>query len=534
MKLTVDSIASEGLVYCGEIETTGQGLSKLNKAIHNILKSQKFDSIPIRDNNGVVKKVARRRLHDGDLDQEVFILDIEECATVPSGTSVLDAIFAVLSNEHHILFVMDKLGQPTRVLTISMLKETIVKDYLNLKISQLVATNWHWNNGKIDFTPSLTYGQEIYSEIIKLAGLVDDDKQPLSTDKEVSIQIIKILSMLQPLKDVNGEMKAEKFALSKPERKLDKLNVETMMSHPIASLHEDDKDVLVIAYRLFAKENNWDNVLLKSDDSKIHNMITGVSGSELHTEPIEYIKPSKEPLAIINKFSANGCKPMRSIKDGNQWPGIITIDDLALNHDYLMELIVNISDIEDRCRSFLLDKGELYIPTRKMDDIFVAFADWASVIDVMARHRQKGVLTSNGLENLDSLRKFRNTVIHEYLPLLKDEKKDFPNWYHKEYLSGVKNLSSCLKSLEKVEPNKDFLYAMVGLNKLLRANGLSHFKFVSSGLVSCNLKNVGSNSHLEFVVEKDKFNNWQQNINKLNDSDITSWTKCSHIDIISD
>ena len=285
---------------------------------------------------------------------------------------------------------------------------------------------------------------------------------------------------------------------------------------------------------MFAKENNWDNVLLKSDDSKNYNVITGVSGSKLNTEPIEYIKPGKEPLAIINKFTANGCKPMRSMKDGNQWPGIITIDDLALSHDYLMELIVNISDIEDRCRSFLLDKGELYIPTRKMDDIFVASADWASVIDVMNRHRQKGVLTSNGIENLNSLRKFRNTVIHEYLPLLKDEEKDFPNWYHKEYLSGVKNLFSCLKSLEKVEPNKGLLFAIVGLNKLLRANGLSHFKFVSSGLLSCNLKNIGSNRHLEIKINENKANHWQQEINKLNDNDVFSWTKCTHIEIITD
>ena len=157
MKLTVDSIASNGLVYCGEIETTDQDRPKLNKAIHNILKSQKFDSIPIRDHNGVVKKVARRRLHDGDLDQEVFILDIEECATVKSGTSILDAIFAVLSNEHHILFVMNNNNQPSDVLTMSMLKETVVRDYLNLKVANLVATGWHWNNDKIDFVEKFDF-----------------------------------------------------------------------------------------------------------------------------------------------------------------------------------------------------------------------------------------------------------------------------------------------------------------------------------------------------------------------------------------
>ena len=172
MKLTVDSIASGGLVYCKDpfdIETTSEGEKIIHKAIHNILKSQKFDSIPLRNDKGQVTRVARRRLHDGDLNQEIFILDIEECATVKSETSILDAIFAVLSNEHHILFVMDDNNQPTDVLTMSMLKEPVVRDYLNLKVANLVATGWHWNEDKIDFTPTLDYGQKIYSEIIRLA-----------------------------------------------------------------------------------------------------------------------------------------------------------------------------------------------------------------------------------------------------------------------------------------------------------------------------------------------------------------------------
>ena len=47
-------------------------------------------------------------------------------------------------------------------------------------------TGWHWNEDKIDFTPTLDYGQKIYSEIIRLANLVDDDNAILSSDKAVS------------------------------------------------------------------------------------------------------------------------------------------------------------------------------------------------------------------------------------------------------------------------------------------------------------------------------------------------------------
>lgn len=537
MKLTVNSIASGGLVYCkdpSDIETTLEGKTTIYRAIHNILKSQKFDSIPLRNDKGQVKRVARRRLHDGDLEQEIFILDIEECATVKSNSSILDAIFAVLSNEHHILFVMDNNNQPTDVLTLSMLKETIVRDYLNLKVANLDSTGWHWNSDKIDFIPSISYGQQIHSEIIKLANLVDDDNEVLHSDKEVSGQIVKILSMLQPLKDVKEEMKPEKFGVMKRERQVESLNVETMMSHPIACFTEDEDDILVMAYRLFARENNWDNILLKSDNSRDYRIITGVKGSEYDDELIEYIKPGKEPKAIIKKFLENGCKPLQSVIDGSPYPGILTIDDLALNKKYLMELIVDISDIEDRCRSFLLEKSELYIPTKRGPQLFVALANWSDVIHVMGHHKKKGVLTSKGIENLTKLKNFRNTVMHEYLPLLKDNQKDFPKWYHEDYLSGLINLNSCKSSLEKIEPNALLFHAIIGLNKLLEVNQYSNFKYSKCGLLSCKIKGSGSNQSLQIKFNKKDVSKWQSVIDSLDDNDIFSWTKCNKIEVISD
>ncbi len=537
MKLTVDSIASGGLVYCKDpfdIETTSEGEKIIHKAIHNILKSQKFDSIPLRNDKGQVTRVARRRLHDGDLNQEIFILDIEECATVKSETSILDAIFAVLSNEHHILFVMDDNNQPTDVLTMSMLKEPVVRDYLNLKVANLVATGWHWNEDKIDFTPTLDYGQKIYSEIIRLANLVDDDNAILSSDKAVSGQIVKILSLLQPLKDIKGEMKPEKFGVIKRERQIQSLNVETMMSHPIACFTEDENDILVMAYRLFARENNWDNILLKSDNSRDYQIITGVKRSEITIKEIQYIKPGKEPVAVIKSFMANGCKPLQSVKDGSPYPGILTIDDLALNETYLMKLIVDISDIEDRCRAFLLEKGELYIPMKRGPQLFVALANWSDLIGVMGNHKKKGVLTSNGIENLNKLKKFRNTVIHEYLPLLKNREKDFPKWYHNEYLFGVKNLNSCKSSLEKIEPNATLFHAMVGLNKLLEENNFTSFKYSKCGLISCHISGSGSNQTLQIKFSKKDQNKWQSVIDGLDGNDIFSWTRCNRIEVISD
>ena len=82
--------------------------------------------------------------------------------------------------------------------------------------------------------------------------------------------------MLQPLKDINDEMKPEKFDVMKRKREVESLNVETMMSHPIACLTEDEEDILILAYKLFAMENNWDNILLKSNDATDYQVITGV------------------------------------------------------------------------------------------------------------------------------------------------------------------------------------------------------------------------------------------------------------------
>ena len=55
MKFTVETISSDGLVYCTDpidFQTNAEGNDKFNKAIYNILKSQKFDSIPLKRQNG--------------------------------------------------------------------------------------------------------------------------------------------------------------------------------------------------------------------------------------------------------------------------------------------------------------------------------------------------------------------------------------------------------------------------------------------------------------------------------------------------
>ena len=70
-----------------------------------------------------------------------------------------------------------------------------------MKIARLSVNGWNWNQLTSDFQIDLNYGQIIYDEIINLAELVDDDLGSLSPDIEVSTQIVKILQLLQPLKN---------------------------------------------------------------------------------------------------------------------------------------------------------------------------------------------------------------------------------------------------------------------------------------------------------------------------------------------
>ena len=235
MGLFVESIASDGLVYCYDPIQYGEEVqSTAHRALLNVLKSQRFDSIPLVMDNGIVERIARRRLHDGDLEQHVFILGLDECATAKPGTTILEAMFKILSNEHHILFVLDeKSKQPVRVLSMSMLNCNEVRDYLRLKIASLHHSKWHWNEEYLGESASsyLHLADEIFNQLKRLAKLVDDKKE-LQSDEVVSTQIVNILSLLQPVKDFDGTMPKEKFSLSIPKTKNYSKNCRTIHDLP--------------------------------------------------------------------------------------------------------------------------------------------------------------------------------------------------------------------------------------------------------------------------------------------------------------
>ena len=532
MGLFVESIASDGLVYCYDpIQYGEEAQSTAHRALLNVLKSQRFDSIPLVMDNGIVERIARRRLHDGDLEQHVFILGLDECATAKPGTTILEAMFKILSNEHHILFVLDeKSKQPVRVLSMSMLNCNEVRDYLRLKIASLHHSKWHWNEEYLG-EPASSYlhlADEIFNQVKRLAKLVDDKKE-LQSDEVVSTQIVNILSLLQPVKDFDGTMPKEKFSLSIPKRKIIPRTVEQFMTYPAASLHDDDDEVLWMAYKLFAVANKWDNLLLKDGSNKPYKLITGCGKSTILTSNIERIKPSASVPQIISKLKKNDFQPLFSEKSGDKWPGILTPEDVFLNEHLIMDIIVKMSSIEKKCRAYLIQKNELYVPFPQRDDMLTVFANWKDVINMMRKYKSKEI-KKKVFDKLDELRNFRNKVIHEFLALVNSGETELPRWMNVLFTEGYDNLKSVETSFHNTMPNEDAYHALKGLDELLTSRGKKGIKFIKSGLTEVE---ITSNKTLILKFQSNTYEKYKQAIAEISMEDLQSWTKCDDVSLVS-
>ncbi|MGB2038386.1 MAG: hypothetical protein ACPHX8_07965 [Candidatus Poseidoniaceae archaeon] len=532
MGLFIESIASDGLVYCYDpIQYGDEVQSTAHRALLNVLKSQRFDSIPLVMDNGNVERIARRRLHDGDLEQHVFILGLEECATAKPGTTILEAMFKILSNEHHILFVLDeKSKQPVRVLSMSMLNCNEVRDYLRLKIASLHHSKWHWNEEYLG-EPASSYlhlADEIFNQLKRLAKLVDDKKE-LQSDEVVSTQIVNILSLLQPVKDFDGTMPKEKFSLSIPKRKIIPRTVEQFMTYPAASLHDDDDEVLWMAYKLFAVANKWDNLLLKDASNKPYKLITGCDKSTILTSNIERIKPSASVPQIISKLKKNDFQPLFSEKSGDKWPGILTPEDVFLNEHLIMDIIVKMSSIEKKCRAYLIQKNELYVPFPQRDDMLTVFANWKDVINMMRKYKSKDI-KKKVFDKLDELRHFRNKVIHEFLALVNSCETELPRWMNLLFTEGYDNLTSVETSFQNTMPDEDAYHALKGLDELLTSRGKKGIKFIKSGLTEVE---ITSNKSLILKFQSNTYEKYKQAIAEISKEDLQSWTKCDDVSLVS-
>jgi hypothetical protein len=519
MVLNVSSIATPGLMYCADVFDSGtdENDDVARRAIKNILKAQSFDSIPLRNSEGDVRRIARRRLHKGDLKRHVFILDIDECASSRKDSSILSALFAILSNEHHILLVMDEKKQLEGLVTLNLIAQPVVLDYLRLKFAQLEELGWQWNReflGEVTCN-HLTYAREVYENIVRLAKMVDDNK-PLPDDIEFSKQIVRILLLLQPLKNINDDFGGERFWLEPKSHTHPDDTALSLMTKPAAALIEDDEEVMRTVFRIFARENDWDYLVVRDKKHEPKQMLSIESQENMSYQNIERVEPLAHRFSMIQSLIDRDFCPLFCIDEETDELGIISIEELLLDDGFIPKILERISKVEEntRLRSFL--EGNLYIREGKYGALLVAKANW---IDIIAKQPEEI------REPLDSLREWRNLLAHSYLALVGT--RNLPVWMRYGFLEGIINIETCEAALGEVETDQVYT-ALFGLNEYLKRynNGNDFFR------KSCGLFDAGvgdeDNLILQFVEAP---HNWKKILGKIPTTDLITWTGLSRIDV---
>ena len=485
MSLDVSSIATPELMYCSDVFDSASGINDglARRAIKNVLKAQSFDSIPLRNIEGDVRRIARRRLHKGDLEEHIFILNVDECASTRKNSSILSALFDILSNEHHILLVVDEKNQLEGLVTLNLIAQPVVLDYLRLKFAQLEESGWQWNReflGEVTCN-HLTYAKEVYDSIVLLAEMVDDNK-PLPDDIEFSKQIVRILLLLQPLKNIKNEFGGERFWLEPKIHTHPDDTALSLMTKPAAALIEGDEEVMRTVFRIFAQENDWDYLVVRDKKDEPKKLLSIEDQELMSYQNIKRVKPLTHRLNMIQSLIDRDFSPLFCIDEETEELGIISIEELLLDDGFIPKILERISKVEEntRLRSFL--EGNLYIREGKYGALLVAKANWVNIIAKQPEEIR---------EPLDSLREWRNLLAHSYLALVGT--RNLPVWMRYGFLEGINNIETCEAALGEVE-NDQVYTALFGLNEYLkRYNNGNDFFRKSCGLTDAS---VGDENNL--------------------------------------
>ena len=519
MSLDVSSIATPELMYCSDVFDSASGVNAglARRAIKNVLKAQSFDSIPLRNIEGDVRRIARRRLHKGDLEEHIFILNVDECASTRKNSSILSALFDILSNEHHILLVVDEKNQLEGLVTLNLIAQPVVLDYLRLKFAQLEESGWQWNReflGEVTCN-HLTYAKEVYDSIVLLAKMVDDNK-PLPDDIEFSKQIVRILLLLQPLKNIKNEFGGERFWLEPKIHTHPDDTALSLMTKPAAALIEGDEEVMRTVFRIFAQENDWDYLVVRDKKDEPKKLLSIEDQELMSYQNIKRVKPLTHRLNMIQSLIDRDFSPLFCIDEETEELGIISIEELLLDDGFIPKILERISKVEEntRLRSFL--EGNLYIREGKYGALLVAKANWVNIIAKQPEEIR---------EPLDSLREWRNLLAHSYLALVGT--RNLPVWMRYGFLEGINNIETCEAALGEVE-NDQVYTALFGLNEYLkRYNNGNDFFRKSCGLTDASVGDE-NNLILQFAEAPQ---NWKKILQKIPPADLLKWTGLSRIDV---
>jgi len=492
--MRVCDIASKGLVYALDPAAIGRSKNSdgffdddVLSALSNILKAQEFDAIPlIPGYKREVTSIARRRLHQGD-EHSVFVLDRSEVECISRDTSILEAIFMILSNEHHVLFLENDVGTITDILTISMIADPKVKSYLRLKFSQLKEDKWGWNEEYLSkpFTPTIEDVNLIYDKISQLAKLIIEDeiirrKEIVPSDREVSQLIVEILAKLQPLKPFKGNfeylsLEEERFFLEVGYEQKQKDTAKEIQHEWAGSLidwkDEDDeiKNLALIknvdlAFELFSEANDWDSLLLRRDDSTFGMLTKSEDDGTIEYNDTVTIDESVSHLEIA-KILVKGSEQIIVVENENsKWPGIITIHDFALNQNVQQDLLLRFTQIEMNCRARLVSEGIQVFLVERYKQYLTSSVNFKNVIDKLD---SINCINSKVKNKLNNIRFCRNKLVHN---MMGHDLEILPNYLHYIFLEAYINSHKLLNLFEIDENTQSMSRHLISLDAFVNGS----------------------------------------------------------------
>ena len=382
------------------------------KSILNILEANDFDAIPlVTARNERPSRIARRRYHMGD-HSDMFVLGIEEVSVFGPESSIIDVVFSVLSNEHHIALV-EFGGDIESIVTLDTLASPgvdfpFLRRYLDQKVADVSSTS-----GK-ELPADL--GRRAFDGIRSLANLVDGDRTKVP-EEEFAKMAVDLLVLLKPLEDHSKtEVDREPVSGRRAPRVASGDVIASDFMRPfmvgvreeeLPSVAEDARDSLSMA-------NDFSNILILSSEREPVGLFRKSGEGWLREEVglSTWGAKIENVLGQLSNMDRRGTHPLVVFRMKEGGFGIITQDE-ASSDVPVFWLLKRLAVLENRCRKWLESEGGdevRYSYRSRKDMIPVGKASFGQIL------HHEGMF-SDALPGVDlvGLVHFRNDIVHSVI-----------------------------------------------------------------------------------------------------------------------
>ena len=401
---------SDSVEHKGDLDKNGARMH-WNKVLLNILEANDFDAIPlVSEPKGRPSRIARRRYHDGD-QEDLFVLGIDEVDLFESSARIIDVVFSVLSNEHHIALVVSE-DSFSAVVTLHTLaspdsKTPFLRAFLDQKVADVASLTGEELHADL--------GRRAFEGIRDLANLVDSDRTKVS-DRDFTQRAIDVLTLLQPLKEhsntavdlgaitpkqskrvVFGDISGSDFM------KQFMIGVREDRSHKVT---EDARDSLSLA-------NDFSNILCLSPEGSPRGMFGRFEGSwSLDKVGLSHsglgIEQVLRQLSNLDRWVDH---PVIALSKEGGGFGIIAREEASSDIPSFW-MLKKLAFVENRCRDWLISRGVEEVRFRHWDEEDMVPIQKASFGQVLF-HGGDFIKALGGKANLNRLIHFRNELVHK-------------------------------------------------------------------------------------------------------------------------